>query len=122
MEMASKKKQEEDNANRQAYIDSFLKGEGAGAEWEGVEGGKNLKLGVGAMITGTLITAPYKAGKSHAFDIAIGNETVTYWAQTILVNLLKKVREGDDIMISCVGEIATANGSALDFVVMKRKR
>jgi len=123
--MASKKRAETD-ATRQAFIDSFLAGEGKGAEYEVIESGKNLKLSVGERVEGRIAALPYKAGKSAAFDIEVegaeGTEMVTYWCPTVLANLFKKIRVGDEVLIQCVGMIPTANGDAYEFALLRKKR
>lgn len=124
--MASKKLKAETDAARQTFIDSFLAGEGKGEEWEAVESGKNLKLAVGERVEGRIAALPYKAGKSAAFDIEVnspeGTEAVTYWCPTVLTNLFKKLRVGDEVLIQCVGMIPTSNGDAYEFALLRKKR
>lgn len=123
--MASKRKSAEQTANdaKRAELAAKMAEHG----YEPVVGGKNLKMDVGQIIEGKLMTLPYKAGLSQAFDIELdtgdgGKEVVTYWAQTILANLLKRLKPGDNVYIECIGEIGTANGDAKDFFVAKKGR
>jgi len=124
--MASKKKAVEQDAKRQAFMDEFMAGQGAGEEWEAVVSGKNLKLGINESVEGIIRRTPYAAGKSHAIDMEVDTgeeiEVVTYWSPTILTNLLKKINEGDHIIITRLDDISTANGEAHDFAVLRKKR
>lgn len=122
--MASKK-QEEADAKRTAEINALLKQEGYEEEgYEAIISGKNIKWEPGTIARGKIITLPYAAGKSAAFDLEIeseeGTETVTYWCPTILKNLLKKCNAGDDVIIKCIQMISTSNGDAYDFVLLKK--
>lgn len=118
-------KEQPTDAARVQFMEELVSGENP--NWEPIVGGKNLKLEEGESIEGRIVKLPYKAGKSNAFDITVSvageeDETVTYWSPTILTNLLKKVKEGDYVVIKCLGSIPTSNGDAYDFAVARRKR
>lgn len=124
--MASKKSAAvEANDKARADLAVELNSEG----YTPVVGGKNLKMEIGQILEGRLVSDPvmYKAGKSQAFDIEVEmgdgeTETVTYWAQTILANLLKKLKSGDMVYIKRLDDIPTSNGDACDFMVAKKGR
>ena len=120
--MAKSKKAVQASAAR----DDFNKriAEQAEGQYETVESGKNLKFEVGDEIEGRILTLPYTAGKSAAFDIEVegedGTESLTYWCPTILKNMLKKIRVGDEVIIKCLDMISTSNGDAYDFGVARK--
>lgn len=111
------------DARKQAEAEA-LAAEFGWANAETIESGKNLKFDVGTVVNGRIAALPYKAGKSHAFDIEVsgenGSEVVSYWVPTILLNLLKRCKDGDMVAIKCTEIVATPNGDAYDFVVIRR--
>jgi len=118
--MAKPNKSQVTDATRKAVADAL--GEG----WEPIESGKNLKFEEGERVQGRILKLPYPSGKSNAFDIEVasrdGTEVVTYWSPTILTNLFKKIKVGDEVAIQCVGKIYTPNGDAYDFALLRKKR
>lgn len=122
--MAGKKVKEDVNA---AAKDKAMAEIAAAADgqYEQITSGKNYKWDTGAQLIGKLINLPYKAGLSFAFDMEVDagdgeTEVITAWCPTILGNLLKKVKVGDNIVIRCIGTISTQNGDAYDFVLARK--